>query len=46
MLVKYEEICSFTRFLKVDCEVAWNKLPLEFYSLLIFSAVPACSKDF
>lgn len=46
MLVKYEEICSFTRFLKIDCEVVWNKLPLEFYSLLIFSSAPACSKDF
>lgn len=46
MLVEYEEICSFTRFLKMDGEVVWNKLPLECYSLLIISAALACSKDF
>lgn len=46
MLVKCDEICSFIRFLKMDGEVIWKKLPLECYSLLIISAAPACSKDF
>lgn len=46
MLVKYGEIRSFTRFLKMDGEVVWNKLPLECYSLLIISDAPACSKYF
>lgn len=32
MLVKYKEIYTFTRFLRIDCKVLGNKLLLEFCS--------------